>query len=85
MQNAGSRSFQGFSLFINRFSKILWHFLRLLECGKMMVSLYFARGFQSINKICKKGSFQRMVLGEKQTNVGNNHNYNMSAKRTCGQ
>ena len=33
MQNAGSRSFLGVSFsYVNRFSKLLWHLLRPLEC-----------------------------------------------------
>ena len=39
MQNEGSRSFLGIKLlFVNGFSKILWHFSRLLECERMIRS-----------------------------------------------
>ena len=39
-------------LFINRFSKFLWHLLRLLECKRMMRS-HFDEIFQN-EMICKK-------------------------------
>ena len=46
-------------LFVNRFSKFLWHFLRLLGC-KRIIQSYFAGGVSEHGDM-QKGSFQRMV------------------------
>ena len=46
-------------LFVNRFSKILWHFLRLLGC-KRIVRLHFAGGVSGQCDL-QKGSCQMMV------------------------
>ena len=59
-QSALSRSFLGVkSLPVNRFSKFLWHFLRLLEY-KSMIRSHFAGGVSEQDDM-QKGSFQRMV------------------------
>ena len=53
MQNAGSRSFLGVKMFICKpIFNILWHFLRLLEC-KRMINHILLELFQS-KVICKK-------------------------------
>ena len=60
----GYLSFLGVKfLFMNRFSKFLWHFLRLLECKRMTIS-YLYEGVKEQGDI-QKGGFKRMVLGEK--------------------
>ena len=46
-------------LFVNRFSKFLWHFIRHLGC-KMIIGSNFARDVPE-HVDMQKGSFQRMV------------------------
>ena len=49
-------------LFVNRFPKFLWHFLRLLAC-KRLIKSHFAGGTLEQGDM-QKGSFQRMVCKE---------------------
>ena len=55
-----SRSFLGVKfLFINQFSKSLWHFLRLLECKRMTISYLYVGVLEQGDM--QKGGSQRMV------------------------
>ena len=51
-------------LFVNRFSKFLWHFSRLLGCIRVLRS-HFAGGFSEQGDM-QKGSFQRWCKESKQ-------------------
>ena len=60
MKNTRSKSFLGIKfLFLNRFSKFLWHFLGLLECKRMTISDLFVGVLEQGDM--QIGGFQMMV------------------------
>ena len=48
--------------FMNRISKFLWHFLRLLECITKTIPYLYVGVLELFDM--QKGGFQRMVYGE---------------------
>ena len=46
-------------LFMNQFSKFLWHFLRLFACKRMTISYLYVGVYEQGDM--QKGGFQRMV------------------------
>ena len=59
IQNTWSRSFLGVKfVFVNQFSKLLWHFLRLLAC-KWMIRSHLAGSISEQDDILQKAVSKR--------------------------